>query len=157
MVLPLPQDGPPETYWLAALFEPGDFLIAILYIHSLAAGVPFHELTLVRAKVKFNTSVRNCACLNTVGVQVRRRRRRRRRRSQGHPGTGPLLSRCLLGQGKEQGGYPVTFLSLLIFFTIPPSEFLQDCRAWPGRDLLQDALSTPGACARRGRGGGRRG
>jgi len=27
------KNGPPETFWLAALFEPGDFLIAVLYIH----------------------------------------------------------------------------------------------------------------------------
>ena len=39
------QEGPPDTFWLAALFEPGDFLIAILYIHSLETGLPFHELT----------------------------------------------------------------------------------------------------------------
>ena len=39
------QDGPPQTFWLAALFEPGDFLIAVLYIHSLETGIPFHELT----------------------------------------------------------------------------------------------------------------
>ena len=40
------QNGPPSTFWLAALFEPGDFLIAVLYIHSLERGVPFHELGL---------------------------------------------------------------------------------------------------------------
>ncbi len=40
------ENGPPETFWLAALFEPGDFLIAVLYIHSLKTGQPFHELTL---------------------------------------------------------------------------------------------------------------
>ncbi|CAB4061835.1 DNAH [Lepeophtheirus salmonis] len=38
--------GPPKVYWLTALFEPGDFFIAILYLHSLKMGIPFHELTL---------------------------------------------------------------------------------------------------------------
>ncbi|QQP52952.1 Uncharacterized protein FKW44_005260, partial [Caligus rogercresseyi] len=44
-------NGPPSVYWLTALFEPGDFLIAILYLHSLKTGVDFHELTL---EVKFD-------------------------------------------------------------------------------------------------------
>ncbi|XP_059098400.1 dynein axonemal heavy chain 7-like [Tigriopus californicus] len=39
-------NGLPTNFWLAALFEPGDFLIAILYIKSLECGKPFHELTL---------------------------------------------------------------------------------------------------------------
>jgi dynein heavy chain len=38
--------GRPEEYWISALFEPGDFLIAILYIASLNYGRPYHELTL---------------------------------------------------------------------------------------------------------------
>ena len=38
--------GPPKTYWLTALFEPGDFLIAIMYISAIACGKSFHELAL---------------------------------------------------------------------------------------------------------------
>ena len=40
------EEGPPAEYWLTALFEPGDFLIAILYIASMDCGVPFHQLKL---------------------------------------------------------------------------------------------------------------
>lgn len=45
-------EGRPRQYWLAALFEPGDFLIAILYIASLDGGKPFHELTLGTESLK---------------------------------------------------------------------------------------------------------
>jgi len=37
-------NGPPRSYWLTALFEPGDFLIAIMYMAALDQGVSFHEL-----------------------------------------------------------------------------------------------------------------
>ena len=40
------EEGPPAEYWLTALFEPGDFLIAILYIASMDCGEPFHQLKL---------------------------------------------------------------------------------------------------------------
>ena len=40
------EKGPPTEYWLTALFEPGDFLIAILYIASMDCGEPFHQLKL---------------------------------------------------------------------------------------------------------------
>ena len=40
------EKGPPAEYWLTALFEPGDFLIAILYIASMDCGEPFHQLKL---------------------------------------------------------------------------------------------------------------
>ena len=33
-----------RSYWLTALFEPGDFLIAIMYMAALDQGVSFHEL-----------------------------------------------------------------------------------------------------------------
>ena len=33
-----------RSYWLTALFEPGDFLIAIMYLAALEQGVSFHEL-----------------------------------------------------------------------------------------------------------------
>ena len=38
--------GPPDSYWLTALFEPGDFLIAIMYLAALKQGKSFHELSL---------------------------------------------------------------------------------------------------------------
>ena len=44
-------EGPPKQYCLTALFEPGDFLIAILYIASLDCGKPFHEMALGSSKM----------------------------------------------------------------------------------------------------------
>ena len=38
--------GPPKAYWLTALFEPGDFLIAIMYMSAIECGKSFHELAL---------------------------------------------------------------------------------------------------------------
>ena len=39
-------EGPPKTFWVTALFEPGDFFIAIMYIHAMKEGLTFHELSL---------------------------------------------------------------------------------------------------------------
>jgi dynein heavy chain len=40
------KEGPPTSFWVTALFEPGDFLIAIMYIHAMETGLAFHELTM---------------------------------------------------------------------------------------------------------------
>ena len=39
-------EGAPKTFWVTALFEPGDFFIAIMYIHAMKEGLTFHELSL---------------------------------------------------------------------------------------------------------------
>lgn len=45
-------EGPPKEYWVTALFEPGDFFIALLYIHAMEANLTFHELSL---EVRFDS------------------------------------------------------------------------------------------------------
>ena len=39
-------EGPPKEYWVTALFEPGDFFIALLYMHAMEFNLTFHELSL---------------------------------------------------------------------------------------------------------------
>lgn len=39
-------EGPPKEYWVTALFEPGDFFIALLYMHAMEFDLTFHELSL---------------------------------------------------------------------------------------------------------------
>ena len=39
-------DGPPKEFWVTALFEPGDFFIALMYIHAMEYNLTFHELSL---------------------------------------------------------------------------------------------------------------
>ena len=38
--------GPPNEFWVTALYEPGDFFIAIMYIYALETNSCFHELGL---------------------------------------------------------------------------------------------------------------
>ena len=47
-------EGPPKEYWVTALFEPGDFFIALMYIYAMEADLTFHELSL---EVRFDRYV----------------------------------------------------------------------------------------------------
>merc|ERR1711978_555919 len=47
-------DGPPKEFWVTALFEPGDFFIALMYIHAMEYNLTFHELSL---EVRFDSDV----------------------------------------------------------------------------------------------------
>ena len=61
-------DGPPKEFWVTALFEPGDFFIALMYIHAMEYNLTFHELSLEVRFDRYHTKPKLEQTKNTKSI-----------------------------------------------------------------------------------------